>query len=211
MFLCTIYVPPSDSPYYSEEIFPHLHTQICRFQAQGKVLICGDLNARTGTHPDSYSESGNKHIFGQNFPRNTTNLPRHNSDPQINKNGRDLLQLCQSLGLYIVNGRFRGDSLGRPTFCSSLGTSTVDYMITDLDQLFLSSFIVKPLTPLSDHSQITVFMKRTETNSPQSEPNNLFNIKRKIQMGSRQCTRVPESYGKQTNSKTLRQLSGHHI
>jgi len=196
-------VPPSDSPYYSEEIFPHLHTQICRFQAQGKVLICGDLNARTGTHPDSYSESGNKHIFGQNFPRNTTNLPRHNSDPQINKYGRDLLQLCQSLGLYIVNGRFRGDSLGRPTFCSSLGTSTVDYMITDLDPLFLSSFIVKPLTPLSDHSQMTVFMKRTETNSPQSEPNNLFNIKRKYKWAPDSAQEFQKAIGNQQIQRLL--------
>ena len=68
LFLCTVYIPPIDSPYYSEETFPNLHTQICRFQAQGNVLICGDLNARTGCRPDSNPDNGNVHIFGQNFP-----------------------------------------------------------------------------------------------------------------------------------------------
>ena len=179
IILCTAYIPPSDSPYCDEEIFPLLQEQICSFQAQGSVLICGDLNARTGSLPDYSTELGNIHVFGQNFPHNTTNLPRSNSDPQVNKNGRDLLQLCQSLGLYIVNGRLRGDSLGRHTFCSPLGNSTVDYTITDMDPFSLSAFTIKPLTPLSDHSQITVFLKRTETNiSTPPQPSKLFNIKK---------------------------------
>ncbi|KAK3511279.1 hypothetical protein QTP70_034774, partial [Hemibagrus guttatus] len=102
----------SDSPYYDEEIFPQLHTETCSFQAQGNVLICGDLNARTGALPDLNTEDGSNFIFGQHYPRNLTNLPHHNFDSQVNKNGQDLLQLCQSLGLYIVNGRTRGDSSG---------------------------------------------------------------------------------------------------
>ncbi|KAM3835960.1 LOW QUALITY PROTEIN: chondroitin sulfate proteoglycan 4-like [Diretmus argenteus] len=47
-----------DSPYYDEDIFPLLHEQICSFQAQGSVLICGDLNARTGSLPDHNTELG---------------------------------------------------------------------------------------------------------------------------------------------------------
>ena len=75
-FQCTVYIPPIDSPNYSEETFPNLHTQICRFQAQGIVPFCGDLNTRTGCRPDSNPDNGNVHIFGQKFPQNTTNLPR---------------------------------------------------------------------------------------------------------------------------------------
>ena len=77
---------------------------------------------------------------------------RKNFDPSTNRNGKDLLQLCRSLGLYIANGRLRGDSLGRFTFCSPLGNSTVDYMVTNIDPFSIRSFTVKPLTPLSDHS-----------------------------------------------------------
>ncbi|KAK3565151.1 hypothetical protein QTP86_000368 [Hemibagrus guttatus] len=65
-----------------EEIFPQHHTEICSFQAQGNVLICGDLNARTGGLPDLNTEDGNNFIFGQHYPRNLTNLPRHNFDSQ---------------------------------------------------------------------------------------------------------------------------------
>lgn len=124
----------------------------CSFQAQGSVLICGNPNTHTGSLPDYSTELGNSYIFGQNFPRNVTNLPCYKTDLQIHKNQRDLLQLCQSLNLYIVSGRLRGDSLGKCTFCPPLGNSKVDYIVTDLDPFSLSAFIVKPLTPLSDHS-----------------------------------------------------------
>lgn len=138
------------------------------------MLIRGDLNARTGSLPDYCTELGNIHIFGQNFAQNITSLPRYNSD----KSGREILQLCQSLGLYIVNSRLRGDSLD--TILDILFAhfnSTVDYMVSDLDPFSLSAFTVKPLTPLSDHSQITVFLKRTNNTTP-PQPSKLFNIKK---------------------------------
>ncbi len=50
IFLCAIYIPPSESPYYSEDTFSTLEEETSHFQAQGNVLICGDLNARTGLH-----------------------------------------------------------------------------------------------------------------------------------------------------------------
>ena len=50
-------------------------------------------------------------------------------------------------------------------------------MITDIDPSSLSAFTVKPLTTLSDHSQITVYLKRTETNTTTPpQPSKLFNI-----------------------------------
>ena len=57
------------------------------------------------------------------------------------------------LGLYIVNGRLQGDSLGHYTFSSALDSSTVDYAITDLDPMSRRAFTVNPLTPFSqqDH------------------------------------------------------------
>ncbi len=81
----------------------------------------------------------------------------------MNAHGRQLLQLCQNLALYIVNGRLRGDSLGRYTYSSALGNSTVDYAITDLHLSSLRAFTVKPLKPFSDHSQITLYIKQSET------------------------------------------------
>ncbi len=80
----------------------------------------------------------------------------------MNSHGRQLLQLCQNLALYIVNGRLRGDSLGRFTDSSALGNSTVDYAITDLHLSSLRVFTVKPLKPFSDHSQIILYIKQSE-------------------------------------------------
>ena len=64
VFLCAAYIPPSQSPYFNEHSFSILEDEISYFQAQGSVLICGDLNARTGTEPDFISTQGDKHIPG---------------------------------------------------------------------------------------------------------------------------------------------------
>ncbi len=56
------YIPPSESPYYSEDMFSTLEQETNHFQAQGNVLICGDLNARTGLLPDFTDTQGNKYI-----------------------------------------------------------------------------------------------------------------------------------------------------
>ncbi len=57
-----IYIPPSESPYYSEDTLSTLEEETSHFQAQGNVLICGDLNARTGLQPDFTDTQGSKYI-----------------------------------------------------------------------------------------------------------------------------------------------------
>ena len=56
---------------------------------------------------------------------------------------------------YIGNGRIRGDSLGRLTQWSVLGSRVVDYAITDTEPQDINKFTVSPQQPLSDHSQIS--------------------------------------------------------
>ncbi len=126
------------------------------------MLLMGDLNSRTVDKLDFIASQGTRFITGNNslFP---SHPPRQNWDLQVNAHGRQLLQLCQNLALYIVNGRLRGDSLGRYTYSSALGNSTVDYAITDLHLSSLRAFTVKPLKPFSDHSQITLYIKQSET------------------------------------------------
>ncbi len=63
------------------------------------------------------------------------NAPRHSFDKLTDAGGPQLSQLCRALGLYVVSGRRRGDSLGRHTYSSAVGCSTVDYFITDLDPM----------------------------------------------------------------------------
>lgn len=76
------------------------------------------------------------------------------------------------------DGRLHGDSYGRYTYSSSLGSSTVDYFITDLNPESLRVFTVSTLTPLSDHSKITVYLNREIVNHEASKPKELSNIKK---------------------------------
>ena len=155
-------------------MFSSLEDDISYFQASGHIIVCGDVNARTRQAPDILGTHGDKHLpVSVNTPSPLC-PPRHNYDKTTNKHGLQLLQLCRSLGLYIINGRFRGDSYGRYTHSSSKGNSTVDYFITDIDMESVRAFTVSQLTPLSDHSKITAYLNRTQ-NHEMSIPNKLHN------------------------------------
>ena len=75
VFLCATYIPPSESTYFNEESFSILEGEISHFQAQGKVLVCGDLNARTAEEQNTINCHGDKHLPGSNnlsLPTETT-------------------------------------------------------------------------------------------------------------------------------------------
>ena len=107
-----------------------------------------------------------------------------------------LLQLCGMLDMYIVNCRLRGDSCGSYIYSSSLGVSTVDYFVTDRNPESLRAFTVSPLTPLSDHSKITVYLNRVILNHEASKQKELSNNKK--------CYRWKECRI-ETYQKTIRQ------
>ena len=58
-------------------------------------------------------------------------VPRSNSDTEINTYGKHLTSICKSYGLHFLNGRFSGDSHGSATCIANKGFSVVDYMIAD--------------------------------------------------------------------------------
>jgi hypothetical protein len=58
VLLCATYITPLESPYLNEDSFSILEGEINHFQAQGHVLVCGDLNARTGQESDILSTRG---------------------------------------------------------------------------------------------------------------------------------------------------------
>jgi hypothetical protein len=75
------------------------------------------------------STQGDKHLPGGDSIPSLICPPRHNCDKTTNKNGSQVLQLSHTLGLYIVHS-------------SSLGSSTVDYFITNLNLESLRAFTV---------------------------------------------------------------------
>ena len=115
----------------------------------------------SGREPDFINYEGNKHLF-KHPPLYQTciNTQSQSYDSKVNKTGKQVLHMCKGLDLYIVNGRVR-DSLGRLTQCSVLGSSVVDYAVTDIEPQYINS-----------HSQITLFLKKSlsTTVNPNTEP-----------------------------------------
>lgn len=69
------------------------------------------LNARIGEGADYIDLEGNTHVDGITSVYESQ-LTTQSYDSIVNKNGKLVLQLCKSLGRYIVNDRTKGDSLG---------------------------------------------------------------------------------------------------
>ncbi|CAG2189272.1 unnamed protein product [Mytilus edulis] len=140
--------------------------EISSFSMNGQIVLIGDLNARTGQRAD-FIVNDSDHI--NNFdgfdllPENyitDSEINRNNQDTSVNTVGTKLLDLCLSSRLRLLNGRFLGDSLGYYTYMSSSGFSTVDYAV--VSESLLSSvkyFKTNDFTYLSDHVQITLYMK----------------------------------------------------
>ena len=119
----------------------------------------GDFNSRTGKYSDTVSHEGNSIITNDQSDSSFQTVQRNSFDNVLNNNGKKLLEICKNLDLRIVNGRAKGDSLGRPTFHGKNGTSVIDYIICDQSTFInVDNFVVKQPSYLSDHSAIVAWL-----------------------------------------------------
>ena len=162
-----VYIPPVTSVHYDND-FALLESEVSIFANQGKVLLIGDFNSRTGQSPDYIlNDSTDLNNFSDNYilPRNYSVdqiLKRNNQDQICNTQGKNLLYLCIAAKLRILNVRYVGDSLGYFTCLTANGCSSVDYSI--VSESLLSSvlfFTTQDFNFLSDHSQIKLIIKCT--------------------------------------------------
>ncbi|CAG2212207.1 unnamed protein product [Mytilus edulis] len=160
LYLCALYIPPINSNYFEND-YSFLENEISTFARQGKILLMGDMNARTGKCPDFITgDSCQINNFDAknlipNYYEVDTEISRNNQDNVTNVQGKSLLELCIASRLRILNGRFIGDSLGYYTYMSINGYSAVDYAL--ISESLLSSvkyFKTDDFTYLSDHVQI---------------------------------------------------------
>ena len=118
-----------------------LQEEVARYTESHHIILCGDFNSRTGCAPDY---DNNINVLNE----------RCNEDGVINKYGRSLLNFCINTELKIANGRMFDDkSIGRYTYYSPMGASTIDYMILREDYM-TSKFKVLPKLVESDHCPI---------------------------------------------------------
>ena len=86
--------------------------------------------------------------------------------------GKQLLEMCKSLDLRILNGRSKGVSLGQITFYGNQGSSTVDYIVVSHEILYLfETLAVRQPSPLSDHCQLITSIRVDSTLLRNNEEN----------------------------------------
>ncbi len=139
LFLCIVYAAPQGSPYADNSLFEHICQEIGEAMNLGDVLIDGDFNARTGTNIDfiDCSQLADVLLVPQAIEDTLPNnmLERQNRDTVRAGWHREFLDLCRTIGLFILNGCTPGDISGEYTCLSNKGFSTMDYFLTTADQL----------------------------------------------------------------------------
>ena len=179
--LGSVYVPHESSKYHDPELFEEIACAIVDVKRKFDLPIClvGDFNSRTGNLADF--------IEDEEFSRNKTEyndedgddnfrctLPvRCNTDTSVNKNGTNLLELCKTSDLCIVNGRIGDDVFGKCTFADS---STIDYCLISRESFELvENFQVDNFdNTISDkHNVIRVYLNTCTTFKNEEEDGNI--------------------------------------
>ena len=155
IFLACIYLSPLKGKNEIFKKFQELSKDIMLFQQKGDVLLIGDLNARTNNSADyiKFDKLNDDHLVNDE-----TITSERNSEDKIacDQTGNELLDLCKSHDLRIVNGRKTGDLFGKCTSFQWNGTAVVDYLISQ-GNIFekISVFKIGEHIPwLSDHCAI---------------------------------------------------------
>ncbi|CAG2212132.1 unnamed protein product [Mytilus edulis] len=156
LYICVIYYPPVTSTYTKKggiELFECLENDITLFCKDADILLCGDFNARAGSHPDLIIQDEIDFLPLYNtYPLDKNIMLRKNRDKKLDCRGKDLCEFCISHQLRILNGRTLGDLNGNFTCYTPNGASVVDYSIVSESALdYILYFRVAEFVPtLSD-------------------------------------------------------------
>jgi hypothetical protein len=137
MYLAMAYISPANSTYTKQlnyNPFDIIEDEIAKYSSKGQVVLMGDLNSRTSTVTDFIESDNANHIpMSFSFTENCKYVARSSQDTKIStcSFGKQLIDLCISASLKIVNGRMLGDPNGRYTCHKYNGSSVVDYIIAD--------------------------------------------------------------------------------
>ena len=182
IYLAGVYIPPLDSTstissFKNNNAFHVIQEEITHFSEKGQIAICGDFNARTGLSSDYIKDlnEGSYDILNIipsiSIPKNEFPITnRYSIDQKINKYGKELLALCKTSNLRIMNGYFADDkNTGVFTCYTAQGKSLIDYLICDFEFYNkLQTFETQTLNTYSDHCALTfkveLAMKGTNQN-----------------------------------------------
>ena len=179
VFLCFGYITPSDSSreaLIETSVFDRISDHIIEISGETHnnyhLIVCGDLNCRSGTEPDyvMYDKPDNMPVLPEDYESDVP-LDRFSQDHFININGRKLLDFCKLNSLRICNGRLGQDrGIGKYTYIGGTGSSVVDYVLVSESIFnFISKFSIGDPNILSDHCEVTFSISDVRFEAQSSE------------------------------------------
>lgn len=171
------YIPPENSSFGKDNthlIWDKFEHDIELYTVKGNVIVCGDLNARTGNMNDfiTMDSDNNYCLLPQTYYFDRLH-GRSSMDKTVSKYGRKFVNMCTDNMLSIMNGRTLGDLQGRFTCNTPQGSSVVDYFACSQDILQnVASMTVKDFTVYSDHCpiELKVYLSISKQNSEIKKP-----------------------------------------
>ena len=168
IYICFIYIPPANSTYtlrtgIDKDIFENLEKNISYFGNKGEIILMGDMNAHIDKNDHDFIQMDSNDPLIDDLP-NTYTVDSSLNERQVikeqttNSYGKQIIDLCISAKLRILNGRILGDTMGRITSYNYRGTAIDDYSICSASLLnTVLTFEVGDYSPLlSDHCPITL-------------------------------------------------------
>ena len=145
-----VYLYPQGSTCIEEDKFALLLSEISSLPYQGPKILCGDFNSRTGSLRD-YIKDYTTGCDGDLSPlldidategsRVNSYLMRNNMQSRssmdgntTNKHGLELIDLCKTCNMLIMNGRCGADQgVGKYTRVDPSGFSVIDYVLCNVE------------------------------------------------------------------------------
>ncbi|CAC5393226.1 E3.1.11.2 [Mytilus coruscus] len=160
LYICFAYIPHKKSNFYhicDNDFHDDIENIFLEYKYKGSVIVCGDMNSRTGEINDVLeTDNLEKYIDCVEPDVFPAISKRCSMDKVINAYGRKLIQLCYNTGLTIANGRLGNDSCGSYTFCTSRGQSVNDYLLVCPENYYIiKNFGVIDFTEFSDHAPLS--------------------------------------------------------
>lgn len=116
------------------------------------LILLGDLNGRIGNGQNIYNDV----IFDG---IDNIHADRQSKDLVTNHKGTKVLELMDSLGLIVLNGRTDGDRKGEFTFIGHMGSSVIDLVADSVNCLYFVNDLKVLSYAGSDHLPVDVSLK----------------------------------------------------
>ena len=157
---------PINSNFYKKKNLyktnPHngLENDISRLRNHGNILLIGDFNARTSNNQAIIlsNHSNPNPLWLDEDPTLASRYKRSSEDLGENLFGSELVKLCSAQDLIICNGLKKWPNSNKMTCIHGLGSSVVDYVISDLPLYneIINFDILNDHEPDSDHRPLLI-------------------------------------------------------